>query len=51
MAYVPYDLTLRVLVKLEIQPTIVLVSLRIDSEAVEPGTPRDLRQESLVDEC
>jgi DNA mismatch repair protein MSH5 len=37
-------------VKLEFQPTVILVSLRIDSEGGELGTLRDLRQASLVDE-
>ena len=37
-------------VKLEVQPTIILVSVRIDSEVGEPGALRDVRQASLVDE-
>lgn len=41
---------LTILVKLEIQPTVVLLSLRIDSEEAELGAMRDVRQASLVDE-
>jgi DNA mismatch repair protein MSH5 len=37
-------------VKLEIQPTVVLASLRIDSDGGEPLALRGLRQASLVDE-
>lgn len=41
---------LTILVKLEIQPTVVLLSLRIDSEEAELDAMRDVRQASLVDE-
>jgi hypothetical protein len=37
-------------VKLEIQPTVVLVSLRIDYDGGEPQALRGVRQASLVDE-